>query len=78
MLGNPYTKFVVLDIKFCFTCNESDLYSNIVMFQNIMTRIVGEIKTFAHNCVCHNDSHKQFGEALADIISTFADVILFC
>ena len=39
--GNSYTKFVMLNIKFRFTCGHSDLYWNIVKFQNIMIRIVG-------------------------------------
>ena len=42
--GNSYTKFAILDIKFPFTCGESDLYYNIVKFQYIMTRIVGRIR----------------------------------
>ena len=42
--GNAYTKFAILDIKFPFTCGKSYLYLNIVKFQNIMTRIVAEIR----------------------------------
>ena len=38
--GNLYTKFAILDITFHFTCGESDLYQNIVKFQNIMTKVV--------------------------------------
>ena len=34
-----YTKFVILDIKARFSCGESDLYQNIIKFQNILTRI---------------------------------------
>ena len=34
-----YTKFVILDIKVCFSCGESDLYQNIAKFQNILTKI---------------------------------------
>ena len=37
---NSYTKYAILDIKFRFTCGESDPYSNIVKFQNIMTSII--------------------------------------
>ena len=39
--GNSYTKFAIVDIKFRFTCGESDLYQIIVKFQNIKTSIVG-------------------------------------
>ena len=42
-----YTKFTMIDIKFPFTCGESDLYKNIVKFQNIMTRIVGQTAAIA-------------------------------
>ena len=38
--GKSCTKFAILDVKFRVTCDESDLYQNIVEFQNIMTRIV--------------------------------------
>ena len=41
--GNSRTKFAILDIKFLFTCDESDLCQNIVKFQNVMTRIVANI-----------------------------------
>ena len=37
----------MIDIKFPFTCGESDLYKNIVKFQNIMTRIVGQTEAIA-------------------------------
>ena len=33
--------FAILAIKFPFSCGESDLYWNIVKFQNIMAKIVG-------------------------------------
>ena len=39
--GNPWGNFAILNIKFCFTCGESDLHLNIVKFQNIMIRIAG-------------------------------------
>ena len=39
--GNSYTKFAILDIKLRLTCVESDLYENIVKFQNIMSKILG-------------------------------------
>ena len=38
--GNSYIQFPILDIKFRFTCGKSDLYENILKFENIMTRIV--------------------------------------
>ena len=38
LFGNFVTKFVILDIKFRFTCGNSVLYKNNVKFQNI-TRI---------------------------------------
>ena len=40
LFGNSYIKFAILDIKVPFTCGESDLYWNIVKFQNFLTRIV--------------------------------------
>ena len=40
--GNSYTKFTILDIKFHFTCGESDVCLTIVKFQNIMTKVVGK------------------------------------
>ena len=39
LFGNFLTKFVILDIKFRFTCGKSVLYKNNVKFQNIITRI---------------------------------------
>ena len=38
--GNSYTNFIILDIKFRFTCAKWDLYWNTVKFQNTMTRII--------------------------------------
>ena len=38
--GNLYTKFVALDVKSQFTCGESSLYQNIVVFHNIISLIV--------------------------------------
>ena len=37
---NSYTKFVILDMKFCFTCRKWDLHEIIIEFQNISTKIV--------------------------------------
>ena len=37
--GNSYIKFVLLDIKFHFTCGKSDLHKNIGKFQYAFTRI---------------------------------------
>ena len=34
------TKFVILDIKYCFDRGDSDLYYIIKKFQNIMTAVV--------------------------------------
>ena len=42
--GNSCTKFAILDITFRFTCGQSDLYQNIVKFQNIMNKIIGFLK----------------------------------
>ena len=38
--SNSCTKFVMLDIKYCFTCGDSDLREIIKKCQNIMARIV--------------------------------------
>ena len=38
--GNSYTKFATVGITYRFTCGSSDLYQNIVKFQNIMNKIV--------------------------------------
>ena len=38
--NNSYTKFAMLDIKFRFTCGESNLCQHNLKFQNIMTKIV--------------------------------------
>ena len=43
---SSYTKFVIQNFKFGFTCGESDLYYNIKKFQNIMTRIAALSVTF--------------------------------
>ena len=40
--GNSYTKFVILDIKFRFTCSKSDLTKILSSLKNIMTRIVDD------------------------------------
>ena len=50
---NSCTKFVVLDIKYRFTCGVSNLNKIIKKCQNIMTRIVGVLQGTALNgCVC--------------------------
>ena len=41
--GNPCTKFVMLHIKYCFTCGESDLRETIQKCRNIMASIVWKI-----------------------------------
>ena len=41
----PVYQVFILDIKFRFTCDESDLFYNFLKFQNIMTRIVGVTHT---------------------------------
>ena len=53
-----YTKFVIPDIKFGFTCGESDLYQNIVKCQNIMTRTVATFKDFASFIDCISKTNK--------------------
>ena len=41
--GNSFTKFVILDVKYRFTCGDSDLCLIIEKCQNIMTRIVWKL-----------------------------------
>ena len=31
-----------IDLKYYFTCRESNLYKNVAKFQNIFSRIIGE------------------------------------
>ena len=38
--GNSRTKFIILDIKYCFTCGDSNLSEIIKKLQNLMARIV--------------------------------------
>ena len=67
--GNSYNKFAILDIKFRFTCVESDLYQNIFKFPNIMTRIVGWRKVHQGNCF-HVLIFILFIELIADFMVT--------
>ena len=39
--GNSYTKFVIIGMKFRFTCGQSDLYSNFLKSLIIMANIAG-------------------------------------
>ena len=41
---NLYTKFIILDIKFCFTCSELKLHGNTVNRKNIIPLILGNFK----------------------------------
>ena len=51
LFGSSCTRFILLKIKFLFTCGESDLYYNIVKFQNTMTRIIVSRLNF-QSCLC--------------------------
>ena len=44
-----YNKFVILDIKLCFTNDKSDLCQNTEKFQNIMTSLVDKTSTIKQN-----------------------------
>ena len=56
--GNSYSKFAILVITFRFTSGWSDLYQNIVNFQNIMTKIVH----FNDSKICKSFDFCQFLE----------------
>ena len=60
--GNLYTKFAILDIKFCFTCGESELYWNIAKFPNIMTRIEGPNNGLHFLLLALNFVHKWYSQ----------------
>ena len=48
--GNSYSKLAILDIKFHFTCVESDLSENMVKFQRIISRIVVNLDGDNYSC----------------------------
>ena len=56
--GNSCTKFVILDVKYRFTCGDSDLCLNIKKCQNIMTWIVDQ--ALACNFIIKRVWHKCF------------------
>ena len=47
--GNQYTKFIIGDITFRFSCGDSNLNKNFLKIQNIMTSIVDKL-THLHPC----------------------------
>ena len=74
--GNSYPKFIILDIKFCFTFGASYLYRKIVMFQNIVNRIVDYEAGLAKGATWKIESFNgingsySYGKVLAKLIRT--------
>ena len=86
--GNSYTKFAILDITLRCTCDELDLYWNILRFQNIMTIIVGYLTSFMgtyrhwnlkwHNFRTRQDFFTLLGMYFVQHLSWYPKFAIFC
>ena len=67
--GNSCTKFVMLDIKYRFTCGDSDLSKIVLKCQNVMTRIVWKIYFALYSSNDNSTSWKKYQFWLKNVSS---------